>query len=178
MTPPGAPSQPGKPDVETTEDGHHIVVNGRTWRATDATIPETFRAELVHELMRARRAVKAKDENARSWVQDAKVALGERGEPWWEPPSEEGQRRRIAATIRALLRHRAGKTICPSDVARTLGADTWRELMPVVRHVAADLVDQGHVVVQQKGEAVDPSTAKGPIRLAPGAKLTGLPDSG
>ena len=176
MTPPDATAPFGRQGVETTEDGHHIVVNGRKWRATDANIPEAFRAELVKELMRARRAVKSRDEHARAWVQDAKVALGERGEPWWETPSEEGQRERAAATIRALLRHRAGKTICPSDVARTLGADSWRKLMPLVRDVAAGLVDQGEVVVRQKGEDVDLSTATGPVRLAPGAELTGLTD--
>ena len=74
---------------ERTADGHHIVVNGRTWRATDPCIPEKFREELVRELMSARRAVKSKDEHARERVQDAKVALGERGAPWWEAPTDE-----------------------------------------------------------------------------------------
>ena len=69
---------------ERTADGHHIVVNGRTWRATDPCIPEKFREELVRELMSARGAVKSKDEHARERVQDAKVALGERGPVWWK----------------------------------------------------------------------------------------------
>ena len=83
---------------ERTPDGHHIVVNGRKWRATDTGIPETFRKELVAELMSARRAVKSRDEHARDRVQDAKVALGERGEPWWEEPTEDGLRAREAVS--------------------------------------------------------------------------------
>lgn len=163
---------------ERTADGHHIVVNGRTWRATDPCIPEKFREELVRELMSARRAVKSKDEHARERVQDAKVALGERGDPWWESPSESGLRERRAATIRALLRHRAGTTICPSDVARTLGGDEWRDDMPGVRAVARELADAGEITVQQKGETVDITTARGPVRLAPGPELTGMPSDG
>ena len=42
-----------------TEDGHSVVITGRRWRATDPAIPESFRQELVDELMSARRAVKA-----------------------------------------------------------------------------------------------------------------------
>ena len=69
-------------EPERTPDGRYLVVDGRRWRATDPGIPETLRAELVAELMAARRI------QARARVQDAKVALGERGEPWWEPGGE------------------------------------------------------------------------------------------
>ncbi|WP_204360329.1 DUF3253 domain-containing protein [Kocuria sp. BT304] len=172
----GAAASSSGPD--RTPDGHHIVVNGRKWRATDTGIPEKFRKELVAELMSARRAVKSRDEHARDRVQDAKVALGERGEPWWEEPSEDGLRAREAATIRALLRHRAGKTICPSDVARTLGGEQWRDLMPQIRDVAGDMAGVGEITVTQKGETVDPCTARGPIRLAPGPDLAGMPADG
>ncbi len=44
--------------------------------------------------------------------------------------------------------------------------------MPMVRDVAVGLVDEGQVIVQQKGEEVDITTARGPIRLAPGPRLT------
>jgi len=66
-------------------------------------------------------------------------------------------------TVQVIARG-AGKTICPSEVARALHTD-WRELMPVVRAVADDLAAQGHIVVTQKGEVVTAQTAKGPIRL-------------
>lgn len=59
-----------------------IVVGGRRWRRSDPSIPEPLRQELVGELMDARRRVD------RPRVQDAKVALGERGRAWWEPADE------------------------------------------------------------------------------------------
>ena len=79
-------------EPERTPDGHYVVIDGRKWRATDPSIPEERRKELVSELMSARRAVgaakKAGDEKAerkaRDRVHAAKVALGERGKPWWE----------------------------------------------------------------------------------------------
>lgn len=161
----------GDDGVERTEDGHHIIVNGRRWRATDIAIPDTLRVELVAELMRARRLVGSRGDAARPMVQDAKVALGERGEPWWEEASEEGRRDRLEATIRTLLRHRDGTTICPSDAAKVVGGEAWRDLMPLTREVAASLVELKVVVVQQKGEAVDVRQARGPIRIAPGPSL-------
>jgi len=77
---------------ERTPDGRYIIVDGRRWRATDPSIPEERRQELVNELMSARRAVgaakRAGDEEAeraaRARVHAAKVALGERGPKWWE----------------------------------------------------------------------------------------------
>ncbi|MEM1377524.1 MAG: DUF3253 domain-containing protein [Pseudomonadota bacterium] len=61
----------------------------------------------------------------------------------------------------------AGKTICPSEVARALADndDAWRALMPSVRAVAAHLSQSGKIVVTQKGAPVDAETARGPIRL-------------
>jgi uncharacterized protein len=78
--------------AERTPDGRYVVIDGRRWRATDPSLPEERRRELVGELMSARRAVKdalrAGDEGAeraaRRRVHAAKVALGERGTPWWE----------------------------------------------------------------------------------------------
>lgn len=160
------------PDVERTPDGHHIVVGGRKWRASDTGIPEKLRVELVAELMRARREVKTRADEARPMVQDAKVALGERGEPWWEEASDQGRRDRLGATIRTLLRHRDGTTICPSDAAKVAGGDAWRDLMSLAREVAAELVEAKVVEVQQKGEAVDVRQARGPVRIAPGPELT------
>ncbi len=69
-----------------------MVIDGRKWRDTDPSIPEAERKLLVSELMSARRAVgaakRAGDDDAeraaRDRVHAAKVALGERGEPWWE----------------------------------------------------------------------------------------------
>lgn len=167
MSPP--PTDDG---FERTPDGRHIVVGGRKWRASDTAIPDNLRAELVAELMRARRLVGSRGASARPMVHDAKVALGERGEPWWEEPTDEGRRARLAATVRALLRHRDGTTICPSDAARVVGGQGWRDIVPVAREVAHALVGEGVVVVQQKGVPVDVREARGPVRIAPGEALT------
>ncbi|WP_255182694.1 DUF3253 domain-containing protein [Rhodococcus sp. WWJCD1] len=68
--------------------------------------------------------------------------------------------------IRTLLEARSrDATICPSDVARALSDDGWRELMEPVRRAARRMVDAGEVEITQKGSVVDPSTAKGPIRI-------------
>ena len=77
---------------ERTEDGHYVIIDGRRWRATDPSLSEERRAALVAELMSARRAVGAAKRKAdrpaelgaRARVHRAKVALGERGTPWWE----------------------------------------------------------------------------------------------
>lgn len=166
--------------TEPTPDGHHFVVDGRKWRATDPGIPEKLRTELVAELMDARRAVKAAAGEqaataaARRRVQDAKVALGERGEPWWEPPSEAGRRERLSAAIRALLRHRdPDKTICPSDAARVAGGEYWRAAMDPARVVAGELAGAGVIEVRQRGAKVELDQVKGPVRLARGPGWAG-----
>jgi hypothetical protein len=70
------------------------------------------------------------------------------------------------ASIRDLLAARdADKTICPSEAARAVGGDDWRELMPSAREAAHELVGLGEVEVTQKGEVVDVTTARGPVRI-------------
>lgn len=157
--------------LERTDDGHHVIIDGRRWRATDPSIPEKFRQELVDELMAARRAVRAAEPDARRRVHDAKTALGERGAPWWEDRAGEAFEERIAAAIRSLTRKRGESSICPSDVARTLGGESWRPLMPEVRRIAAELADRDEVVVTQKGEPVSIRDAKGPVRIVRGRTL-------
>lgn len=56
-------------------------------------------------------------------------------------------------------------SICPSEAARLVGGDDWRELMEPARRAARRLVAAGTVEITQKGRQVDPSTAKGPIRI-------------
>jgi hypothetical protein len=156
--------------ADLTADGRYIVVDGRRWRATDPAIPEPLRKELVAELMSARRDVRSDPETARPRVQDAKVALGERGDPWWEP-TPEGQRVRLAAAMRTLLRHRNPEaTICPSDAARVVGGTSWRELLDLAREVAQGLAGDQVIVIRQHGSDVDLATAVGPVRLARGRR--------
>ena len=75
--------------------------------------------------------------------------------------------RRLEEAIRALLTGRTG-TICPSEAARRVGGedeDAWRPLMEPARQAARRLVAAGEVEVTQRGEVVDPGTARGPIRI-------------
>ncbi|MGR2752606.1 DUF3253 domain-containing protein [Agromyces arachidis] len=75
--------------------------------------------------------------------------------------------RELEAGIRTLLDRRAATaTICPSEAARLVGGDDgWRELMEPARRAARRLVASGEVEITQSGRVVDPSTAKGPIRI-------------
>ena len=70
-----------------------------------------------------------------------------------------------AAIVDLLERRAGGATICPSEAARAVGADGWRDLMEPARAAARRLVASGDVVITQGGRVVDPSTAKGPIRI-------------
>ena len=156
---------------DVSDDPRYVVVDGRRWRATDPGVPEQLRTELVAELMSARRAVAAAEvvAGARGRVQDAKVALGERGEPWWEAASPEGRAERLAAAMRTLLRHRAPtSTICPSDAARVVAGDRFRSAMDDARRVAGQLREAGIVRTTQKGKDVDPLAVRGPLRIGRG----------
>jgi hypothetical protein len=83
----------------------------------------------------------------------------------------------LEAAIRDLLATRAPTTtICPSEAARRVAAErgpAWRSLMEPARMAARRLVAGGEVEIVQRGRVVDPSTARGPlrIRLARGAEL-------
>ncbi len=159
----------------------HIEIDGRRWRASDPHLAVATRQRLVNELMDARRAVAASNraadaqarEAARARVQDAKVALGERGPRWWEQLSDDGLEPRAEAAIRALLRTReVAATICPTDAARVVDARRWRRRLDLVRHVAARLHDDGVVEVRQRGDAVpDPRDVRGPLRIGRGRRF-------
>lgn len=147
-----------------------IVVDGRRWRTSDPHIPEKFRQELVDELMAARRTVReAKNQleirRGRRRVNDAKLALGERGHAWWLPPTSVATTRRIEAAIRALLRSRQpGRSICPGDIARLVGGTTWRTLLPVVRQRAAKMAERGELEILRRGRVVKRQPTEGVLR--------------
>jgi hypothetical protein len=96
-------------EVERTDDGRFVVVDGRRWRTADPALPDDVRARLLHHLGVARSGVRTAgrtgDEaavaDARARVQLAKTGLGERGEPWWEQ-DDEARRARWEAALRAL----------------------------------------------------------------------------
>jgi len=72
----------------------------------------------------------------------------------------------LERAVLALLQARAGgTTICPSEAARAVGGEGWRDLMEPARAAARRLVASGDAEITQGGAVVDPSTAKGPIRV-------------
>lgn len=74
--------------------------------------------------------------------------------------------RSLEEAILDLLDRRArAATICPSEAARAVDADGWRDLMEPARAAARRLVAAGAVEITQGGRVVDPSTARGPIRV-------------
>jgi len=72
----------------------------------------------------------------------------------------------LESAILELLASRAGgATACPSEAARSVGGTEWQGLMEPARCAARRLVAAGRIEIVQGGRPVDPSTAKGPIRL-------------
>lgn len=71
-----------------------------------------------------------------------------------------------AAILRLVCERGAGKSVCPSEVARALSPDDWRGLMRQVRARAVGLARAGRIVVMRKGKPVDPNDFRGVYRLA------------
>lgn len=81
---------------------------------------------------------------------------------------------RLEAAIVSLLAARArGASICPSEACRVVFGDVFgdhahrgeHEPMERTRRAARRLVARGQIEITQRGVVVDPSRAKGPIRL-------------
>jgi len=89
-------------------------------------------------------------------AESARVALG-----------DAAVEQRLNAAIRALAGHRGPQSsTCPSDAARAVGGDGWRDLMDAARDAARDLARRGLVQITQRGEVLDPDAEwRGPIRI-------------
>jgi len=98
-----------EPRHPTTPDGRYFVVRGRLWRCANPALDADTRTRLTHELMAARRrkAAAMRDgddaarEAARAQVDAAKIALGERGPPWWTDGAPDLNRRMAKNTVYA-----------------------------------------------------------------------------
>jgi len=95
---------PSPKSYPVTPDGRYFVVRRRLWRCSNPSLPPATRERLVKELMQARSAVRrAKGSDgaraeARRRVNAAKIALGERGPPWWEDGAPDFNRRMVRNT--------------------------------------------------------------------------------
>jgi hypothetical protein len=89
-----------------TPDGRYLVVRGRLWRAANPDLAPEVREAWVRRLMAARRAVgqarRSHDrealERAGKVVDEAKVALGERGPVWWNDGAPDFNRHLVKNT--------------------------------------------------------------------------------
>ncbi len=96
-------------EVERTDDGRFLVIDGRRWRTADPALPEDVRARLLHHLGVARSTVRsagragddAAVSAARARVQLVKTGLGERGPAWWDQ-DDDARRARWESALRAL----------------------------------------------------------------------------
>jgi hypothetical protein len=74
-----------------------------------------------------------------------------------------------AAILKLLAERGRDKTICPSEAAKLVGGtetrQAWEALMEPARAAARRLVAANRILITQHGSPIDPSTAKGPIRL-------------
>nr|WP_255378324.1 DUF2256 and DUF3253 domain-containing protein [Quadrisphaera sp. DSM 44207] len=72
----------------------------------------------------------------------------------------------LESALEALLDARAvTSSACPSEAARAVGGEGWRELMEPARAAARRMVAAGRAEITQRGAVVDPSTARGPVRV-------------
>jgi hypothetical protein len=96
-----------------------------------------------------------------------------RNDVWWRRRSRgrtlgtvDDVDQRLERAIGELLdRRRPEVSICPSEAARAVDPDGWRELMPAARAAAGRLAAAGAAEVTQAGVVVDVATAHGPVRI-------------
>lgn len=89
-----------------TPDGRYFVVRGRLWRLSNPDLAPADRERFVRQLMAARRQVgaamkagdQAAEQAARTAVDQAKHALGERGPVWWTDGAPDYNRKLAANT--------------------------------------------------------------------------------
>jgi len=73
---------------------------------------------------------------------------------------------KIATTILSTAIHRgAEKSTCPSEIARLLFPDDWREHMKDVLDAAIDLHNKGSIVITQKDMPINVKDFQGPVRI-------------
>lgn len=72
----------------------------------------------------------------------------------------------LETAIRTLVAQRdPTSSICPSEAARAVAPQRWRDLMEPARQAAQRLVAAGEVDITKGGQVVDLATVTGPIRI-------------
>ncbi len=75
--------------------------------------------------------------------------------------------KQLRETILRIAHERGpSKSLCPSDAARKVGGDNWRDLMEQAHSAARALAKAGEVVITQGDDVLDPDAIwRGPIRI-------------
>lgn len=88
-----------------TPDCRYLIVKGRLWRAANPLLDDQERGQLVHELMGARRAVKAakanQDEEGLAAARrsgQSEEGIGRTGPVWWHDGAEDFNRHLVKNT--------------------------------------------------------------------------------
>ncbi|OBF83790.1 S-adenosylmethionine tRNA ribosyltransferase [Mycobacterium sp. 852002-51163_SCH5372311] len=79
-------------------------------------------------------------------------------------------RQRLRSSMLALAESRGpGSSTCPSDAARAVEGENWRDLMPEALEIARELAESGDVQITKRGHVLDVLDAsrdwRGPIRI-------------
>ncbi|GAA3957170.1 hypothetical protein GCM10022246_08760 [Pedobacter ginsengiterrae] len=70
-----------------------------------------------------------------------------------------------AAILRIATQRGSQKSTCPSEIARMLFPNDWRNHMKDVVNEAIQLHHDGRVLITQKSKPVDIDHIKGPVRI-------------
>lgn len=71
-----------------------------------------------------------------------------------------------AALLKLVAQRGKESSACPSEAARSLRRDGWRESMPQVREIARQLAIKGFLDISQGGKTISPHEPwVGPIRV-------------
>ncbi|WP_253870299.1 DUF3253 domain-containing protein [Mycobacterium sp. 1164966.3] len=76
-------------------------------------------------------------------------------------------RQRLKSSMLALAESRGpGSSTCPSDAARAVEGENWRDFMPEALEIARELAASGDVEITQRGNVLDADRDwRGPIRI-------------
>jgi hypothetical protein len=91
------------------------------------------------------------------------------------PEVPAGERAIEAAILSHVIALGPDKSISPNEIAMSLGPD-WRTKLTAVRRAAIHLAVAGQIDILRKGKKVDPTGAKGVIRLRVGSMRSEMSD--
>lgn len=89
-----------------TPDGRYFLARGKLWRRSNPNLPDEERLRLTFELIAARSdAMHARrdgdadlERDAMRRIDAAKIALGQRGAPWWNDGAPDYTRQKAVQT--------------------------------------------------------------------------------